>query len=152
METRNVFIQVIKKPARNNMKKESHFFKKKNLKKWLLLLSKEVFSTPTVFLKQAAEDNSFFQFSYKLPEYRVLIQHKKLIIRAEHNLEHNLQESSLLRQLSFSNQRKNVVRADFYTFAAAYALAVVNLRNSCGNVYAANRTFSYAHSAFKAAY
>lgn len=42
------------------MKKESHLFKKKNLKKWLLLLSKEVFSTPTVFLKQAAEDNSFF--------------------------------------------------------------------------------------------
>lgn len=129
------------------MKKEA-IFSNSFLKRWLLLLSKEVFSTPTVFLKQAAEDNSFFQFSYKLPEYRVLIQHKKLIIRAEHNL----QESSLLRQLSFSNQRKNMVRADFYTFAAAYALAVVNLRNSCGNVYAANRTFSYAHSAFKAAH
>lgn len=28
METRNVFIQVIKKPARNNMKKGSHLFKK----------------------------------------------------------------------------------------------------------------------------
>lgn len=27
METRNVFIQVIKKPARNNMKRESHLFK-----------------------------------------------------------------------------------------------------------------------------